>query len=85
MSDRYLAKYTISAIQYTGEEETLKYIGDFINGTVIPYLENNSILAISYDGEKCFELNIGDYLARIAGVYIVVPADIFEECFTKVK
>lgn len=85
MSDRYLAKYTISAIQYTGEEETLKYIGDFINGTAIPYLENNSILAISYDGEKCFELNIGDYLARIAGVYIVVPADIFEECFTKVK
>lgn len=84
MSDKYMANYTVSAIQYTGDEETLKYIGEFINGTAIHYLENNSILAISYDGEKCFELNLGDYLARIAGVYIVVPADIFEECFTKV-
>lgn len=83
MSDKYLAQCTISAIQYTGNESTLKDIGDFIKGTAIPYLEN-SILAISYDGEKCFELNIGDYLARIAGgVYLIIPAEIFEECFTK--
>lgn len=84
MSDRYLANYTISAIKYTGDEEDLKYIGEFINGTAIPYLEK-SILAISYDGENCFELNIGDYLARIVGVYVVIPAEIFEECFTKVE
>ena len=85
MSDRYLANYTISAIQYTGEEETLKYIGEFINGTAIINYSANNILAISYDGENCFELNIGDYLARIAGVYVVIPAEIFEECFTKVE
>ena len=83
MSDRYLAKYTVSAIQYTGEEETLKYIGDFINGSAIHHTEN-SILAISYDGENCFELNKGDYLARIVGVYIVIPAEIFEESFMRV-
>lgn len=53
MSDRYLAKYTVSAIQYTGEEETLKYIGDFINGSAIHHTEN-SILAISYDGGELF-------------------------------
>ena len=41
------------------------------------------VSAIQYDGEKCFELNIGDYLARIAGVYLVIPPDIFEECFYK--
>lgn len=84
MSDKYLAKCNVSAVQYTGEEETLKYIGEFIKGTAIPHLENN-ILAISYDGENCFELNKGDYLVRIVGVYIVVPADIFEECFCKVE
>lgn len=79
---KYIAKYTVSAIQYTGDESTLKDIGEFINGTAIPNL--NNIIVVSYDGENCFELNTGDYLARIAGVYIVVPADIFEESFMRV-
>lgn len=86
MNDKYIANYTVSAVQYTSDDEViLKSIGAFINGSAIPYLDTTKILAISYDGENCFELNKGDYLAKIASVYIVIPADIFEECFTKVK
>lgn len=85
MSDKYIANYTVSAIQYTSDDElTLKSIGAFINGTAIHH-SDNSILVISHDGENCFELNTGDYLARIVGVYLVIPAEIFEECFTKVE
>lgn len=87
MSDKYIANYTVSAVQYTGDDEALlKSIGAFINGTAIRnYSSENSILVISHDGENCFELTLGDYLARIAGVYVVIPTDIFEECFTKVR
>ena len=78
---KYLAEFEAKAIQYT-DEDSIKAIAKvykFCN-----YDEDMKVLVVpTHNGILC--MNKGDYIAEVFGTTVIIPADVFEESFTKVK
>lgn len=78
---KYLAEFEVKAIQFT-DESSIKAIAK-----VYPDCSYDEYLKLLVVNTSCGILcmNKGDYIAELFGSTVVIPADIFEESFTKVK
>lgn len=77
---KYLAEFEVKAIQFT-DEDSIKAIKE--EYPFCEYDEDFKLLVVNtFQGILC--MNKGDYIAELFGSTVIIPANIFEESFTKV-
>lgn len=78
---KYLAEFEVKAIQFTNEDSIKAIAKVYPDCSYDEYLK---LLVVNTSrGILC--MNKGDYIAEVFGTTVIIPADIFEESFTKVK
>lgn len=78
---KYITTYKIRAMQFT-DGDSVKAITKVY--PLHTYNKDLNILVVNTNrGILC--INKGDYIAEAFGSTFIIPANIFEECFTKVK
>ena len=78
---KYVAEFKVKAIQFT-DEDSIKAIKE--EYPFCEYDEDFELLVVNtFRGILC--MNRGDYIAELFNTTVIIPANIFEESFTKVK
>lgn len=82
---KYIATLGVKALQYTNEDSIKSISKVYPKAYPFPNYNKDFNVLVIYTHRGVLCMNKGDYIAEVLGNTVIIPADIFEKCFTRIE